>query len=154
MKMLHIFWQSDILRLNCCRLLFKYSFIHTEADAEWNCGCLCLSVSPVVNGLSVFEPFVHEVSPITLSRTKYVMYKKRKQGGTEKYPVQEGKRLYSSIKLNFGTRFFFCTLFPVGWRVISLASESSSLRPEQTLEWPEKRVPSIPGIIWKAIISV
>lgn len=109
--MLHSFWQSDIVRLNCCRLLFKCSFIGTETDEKWKCGCLCLSVSPVTNGLSVFEPFVHEVSPVTLSRTKYGMYKKRKQGGTGKYPVQEGKRLYSSIKLNFGTRFCFVPCF-------------------------------------------
>lgn len=46
------------------------------------------------------------------------------------------------------------TLFPASWRAIGLASGSSSSRPEQTLEWPQKWVPSIPGIIWKAIISV
>lgn len=34
-----------------------------------------------------------------------------------------------------------------GRRVVGLASSSPSQRPGQTLEWPEKRLPSIPRII-------
>lgn len=53
----------------------------------------------------------------------------------------------SSLKLSSATSL------PAGWRVVLLASGSSSLRPEHTLEWPKEWVPCIPGIIWKAIIS-
>lgn len=39
------------------------------------------------------------------------------------------------------------TSLPAGCRVVGMVSWSSSVRPEQTLEWPEERVPSVLGTI-------
>lgn len=54
------------------------------------------------------------------------------------------KCLFGSVRLTGAA-----TSLPACCRAVGLASDSSSLRPQQTQEWPQKRVPAIPCIIWK-----